>query len=229
VSDVLGDDLAAVYLHGSAVLGGFSWQRSDLDILALSTVAVTDDQVEAVGATLTPLDFPGKGLELTLMTVAEASEPELPAPRFEVHVATGGPGGEARVMDGRGRAGDPDLVLHIAVCREYAEAIVGPSARELLGEIPQEAVRRAMRAEIGWGRDHAPLEYLILTAARAWLFFDSGRIASKIEAGEWAAQRDPEPAVIRAALARQRGAETSIPADAAHRFAARVERLLGPS
>jgi hypothetical protein len=162
------------------------------------------------------------------MTAAEAVAPELPAPRFQVHVAIGGLTGQNRLMDGRSRAGDPDLVLHIAVCRVAAHAILGPPARELLGAIPDAAVRTAMRDEIGWGRANAPPEYLVLTAARAWVFAETGRIASKIEAGEWAAERDPEPAVVQTALARQRGAETVVPADAALRFADRVEHRLGP-
>ena len=39
--DALGDDLGAIYLHGSAVLGGFRWERSDLDLLALSGASST--------------------------------------------------------------------------------------------------------------------------------------------------------------------------------------------
>ena len=110
-----------------------------------------------------------------------------------------------KVVDGRPREGDRDLILHLAVCREYDEAIVGPPARSLLGALPNEAVEAAMRDEIGWARQHGPPEYLVLTSARASLFFASHRIASKIEAGVWAAAHDAEPAVIEAALARQRG------------------------
>jgi predicted nucleotidyltransferase len=42
--NALGEDLVAVYLHGSAVLGGFRWDRSDLDILALTRAALSDRQ-----------------------------------------------------------------------------------------------------------------------------------------------------------------------------------------
>jgi hypothetical protein len=83
-----------------------------------------------------------------------------------------------------------------------------------------------MLDEIGWAREHGPLEYLVLTSARAWLFFATHRIASKIDAGVWAAERDAEPAVIDAALGLQRGATAVIPTDAAEGFADRVERLL---
>ena len=43
----LRDDLLAVYLHGSAVLGGFRWDRSDLDVLVLTGRPLTDAQTLA--------------------------------------------------------------------------------------------------------------------------------------------------------------------------------------
>lgn len=130
------------------------------------------------------------------------------------------------VVDGRLREGDPDLILHLAVCREHGTAIVGPPAHSSLAAVPEEAIESAMRNEIGWAREHGPLEYLVLTSARAWLFFATHRIASKIDAGVWAAAQDAEPTVIEAALGRQRGAAAAIATDAAERFADRVERLI---
>jgi hypothetical protein len=221
----LGEDLVAVYLHGSAVLGGFRWERSDLDLLALSRAALSHQQFGRVVGALAPLNYPANGLEFTLMTAGEASQPELPAPGFQLHMTTGGWRSARNVVDGRLREGDRDLVLHLAVCREHGDAIIGPPARSALAALPGEAIESAMREEIGWAREHGPLEYLVLTSARAWLFSATHRIASKIDAGAWAAAHDAEPAVIEAALGRQRGAGAAIPTDAAERFADRVERL----
>ena len=226
LTDALGEDLVAVYLHGSAVLGGFRWERSDLDLLALSRTALSDEQFGRVVSALAPLHYPADGLEFTLMTAGEASPPELPAPRFQLHLTTGGWRAVRNVVDGRLREGDRDLVLHLAVCREHGDAILGPPPRSSLAAVPEEAIESAMRDEIGWAREHGPLEYLVLTSARAWLFFATRRIASKIDAGVWAAEHDAEPAVIEAALGRQRGAAAAIPMDAAERFADRVERLI---
>jgi hypothetical protein len=82
-----------------------------------------------------------------------------------------------------------------------------------------------MHEEIDWARRNASPEYLVLTSARAWLFAETRRIASKIEAGEWAAERYGEPDVIEAALARQRGAQAEIAVGAAERLAEHVQRL----
>jgi Domain of unknown function (DUF4111) len=224
--DVLGDDLFAAYLHGSAVMGGFRWDRSDLDILALSRTAVSDEQVASLAAALATLSYPANGLEFSLMAAHQAAAPEVPAPRFQVHVATGGQGHDGRVVDGRTGAGDPDLVLELAVCRERSVTLLGPPASSVVARIPHPTMLLAMRNEIDWARANASLEYLVLTSARAWLFADTQRLASKIEAGEWALERADEPAVIAAALSRQRGAEAVIERDAAERLAAYVDRLI---
>jgi Domain of unknown function (DUF4111) len=223
---VLGKDLAAVYLHGSAALGGFRWDRSDLDLLALSRNGLSDERIARVTGTLLPLRYPANGLEFSLMTADEASQPELPAPRFQLHLTTGGGHAMPKVVDGRLRHGDRDLVLHLAVCREHGVAIVGPPARSVIASLPVEAIESAMRDEIGWAREHGPLEYLVLTSARAWLYFATHRIASKIDAGAWAAAHDAEPAVIEAALERQRGAAVAVPPDGAERFVDRVEHII---
>lgn len=226
--EALGDDLLAVYLHGSAVLGGFRWDRSDLDILALSHGALSDRQFDRVVQVLAPLSYPANGLEFTLMTAHEAARPQLPAPRFQLHQTTNGLERDGKAVDGREHDGDPDLVLHLAACRERGSTIIGPPSRSSLAAMPAEVIASAMRNEVRWAREHAPLEYLVLTSARAWLFAETRRIVSKIEAGKWAAERYAEPAVLEAALARQRGATTAtISKAAAERFAEHVMDMAG--
>jgi hypothetical protein len=221
----LGGNLAAVYLHGSAVLGGFRWDRSDLDVLGLSRLPVSDEQVQHVVDALDQLAYPANGLEFSLMTGAEAAAPVMPAPRFQLHVATRGRAGAGRVVDGRGRAGDSDLVLHLVVCRARGLAVVGPPPRSSLAAVPDAAILTAMLREVDWARENAEPEYLVLTCARAWLFSETRRIASKLEAGRWARRRYGEPAVIEAALARQSGAGAAIDAAQAERLAAHVVDL----
>jgi Domain of unknown function (DUF4111) len=84
-----------------------------------------------------------------------------------------------------------------------------------------------MLHEIDWAREQAPPEYLVLTSARAWLFVETGRLGSKVEAGEWAAERYTDPDVIEAALARQRGIHAAVATDAAGRFAEHIQRIAG--
>jgi Domain of unknown function (DUF4111) len=223
LTDALGEDVVAVYLHGSAALGGFRWDRSDLDILALSRSGLSDDELRRAVLALGALDYPANGLEFSLMTAAEAIQPAFPAPRFQLHMTTGGGDRAGKVVDGRARDGDPDLTLHLAVCRAGGIAIVGPLPRLTLAEVPEASMVSAMRDEVRWARKRASLEYLVLTAARLWLFAETGRISSKVEAGEWAEARFDEPSVIERALARRGGAEVEIQRAAAERLADRAE------
>jgi hypothetical protein len=91
--------------------------------------------------------------------------------------------------------------------------------------MPDEAIETAVRDEIGWARRHASTEYLVLTAARVWLFTETHRIASKIGAAEWAAARYDEPQVMQSAIARQRGSTTPISITDAERFVEHVQGL----
>lgn len=222
----LGGNLLAAYLHGSAVLGGYCPDRSDLDVLALTEWPMSDQELEAVAANVAGGTYPARGLEMTLLTRDESLKPDLRAPRFQMHITTGGSNGVTRVVDGRNREGDRDLVLHLAVCRRRGLTLLGPPPDETLASVPAAMVRSAMLDEIEWATVAAPPEYLVLTSARAWLFGETGRIASKIEAGEWAARRYIEPTVVESAVMRQRGGAIAIDPTAAQDFARHAKRML---
>lgn len=118
----LRSDLVGVYLHGSAVLGGFRPATSDVDVLAVvgkpGSVAVQQAMGEVIAAVG---GCPGTGLEMSVTTSATAAV--LGECRFEVHVNTTGQ--QTVIATGAGRPGDPDLVLHCAVCRDHAVTVLG--------------------------------------------------------------------------------------------------------
>jgi hypothetical protein len=125
LAGVLGGQLVGNYLHGSAVLGGFTRARSDIDLLAVTASALTGNLKRqlAVALSHTALPCPAVGLELSVVTHATALAP-VPTPPFELHLATAtGPHGTAKVVDGRGHPGDPDLLLHFAVCRDHGRQL----------------------------------------------------------------------------------------------------------
>lgn len=67
---VLGSRLTGVYLHGSAVLGGFDVSRSDVDVLVVCDEPMTAVQQQAAAEALSErrLPCPGQGLELSVVT-----------------------------------------------------------------------------------------------------------------------------------------------------------------
>lgn len=205
-ASVLGSRLVGAYLHGSAVLGGFDARRSDVDVLVVCDGPVPPAQRTATAGALgqQQLPCPARGLELSMVT-AQAARHVTAAPAFELHMTTAPD--DAKVIDGHGRAGDADLVLHFAVCRSTGRLLgPGPPAAEVFGPVPDGLVRTQLAAELRWGAGHAPGEYAVLNACRAWRFATDGALVSKVDGGRWAIPRvrGPDRELIRVALDRQR-------------------------
>jgi Domain of unknown function (DUF4111) len=220
VAAVSHGQVLALYVHGSAVLGGWSAEHSDVDLLLVADDAIDDAALARVGATLAGAgnSCPGRGLESSLVTASSARTPAPPWP-FRLHVATGphepAGGRVVRAADGQG---DRDLLMHFAVCREAGWAAAGPPPAALIGAVPRTAVLSYLADELDWGIERAPEPYAVLNACRALVYRSEGEIVSKIDGGEAALKLGLGPAaLIERALAQQRGRAPEQPpaADAA--------------
>ena len=209
----LGGRLLAAYLHGSAVLGGWRADRSDVDMLFVTEDGADSQDIDALSAALTAsaAEAPGRGLESSAVTAGQAAQPRAPWP-FLLHVAVDRAGpqapGSARLVDvrGDGQPGDPDLLMHYATSRAAGWAVHGPGPRELIGAVPRPAILGYLADELGWGLEHGTEAYAVLNAGRAQVFLADGRIVSKIEGGRIALARGfGPPAVLRRALDQQQG------------------------
>lgn len=216
---VSGSQLVGVYLHGSAVLGGFDARRSDVDVLVVGDGPMTSAQQSAAAETLSEqrLPCPGRGLELSVVTLQVAQHP-VAEPAFELHLTTAPE--DTRAIDGHQCGGDPDLVLHFAVCRKGGR-LIGPGlpAAGVFGPVADDLVLAQLGTELRWGAEHAPGEYAVLNACRAWRFAVDGALVSKIDGGQWALGRThgPDRELVEIALDKQR----SIPAAELDRSAVR--------
>jgi Domain of unknown function (DUF4111) len=209
----LGGRLRAAYLHGSAVLGGWRPDRSDVDLLLVTEDGAGHRDVDALAAVLSTsaAEAPGRGLECSAVTAGQAARPRPPWP-FLLHVAVQRSGAQdpgdtrVRAVRGKGHPGDPDLLMHYAVCRAAGWAVYGPGPRDVIGSVPRPAILGYLAAELGWGLEHGTEAYAVLNAARAQVFLADGRIVSKIEGGRVALARGlGPPAVLRRALGQQQG------------------------
>jgi hypothetical protein len=201
-----GDHLVAVYLHGSSVLGGWTRDRSDVDILLVTGDEIDRSSLEQIGLALagTADACPSrKGLESSVVLAREAADPQPPWP-FLLHVTTGA--GTAAIIYGADSPGDPDLLMHYTVCRSAGWAVHGPPARAQIGAVPREVILAYLADEAGWGLENAPEAYAVLNACRATVFLTDGQIVSKVDGGQIALRRGLGPAgLIERALAQQEG------------------------
>jgi streptomycin 3"-adenylyltransferase len=194
---LLGDSLLAVYLHGSAVLGGLRPQ-SDIDLLAVIRRPMADDQRRHLLSAL---------LQMSGLHPAKPDGPRC----IEVIVfhlpANGGPGFPARAeftygewLRNRFEAGempvpthDPENTLILAQARQAARPLFGPNVAEVLPEIPPTQVRRAMHNALpallhGLRGDE---RNVLLTLARMWRTAKTGEFVSKDAAATWAVPQMP--------------------------------------
>ena len=207
VSLRLGGRLRAAYLHGSAVLGGWSPERSDVDMLFVTDDGVGDPEVTAVAATLAAREpgCPGRGLECSVVTAGQAARPRPPWP-FLLHVAHDPAEDRARIVGGGDRPGDPDLLMHYTVCRAAGWPVRGPAPAELIGSVPRPVILGYLAGELRWGIEHACEAYAVLNACRAQVYLADGRVVSKVAGGRIARARGLGPAaVIGRALDQQQG------------------------
>jgi streptomycin 3"-adenylyltransferase len=202
IRGVLGPGLEGLYLHGSSAMGCWSPETSDVDLLAVASRPLTDSEKANLAGKLQSRDAPGRGLEFSIVVRNEVA-PVVEAPPFELHVTTGL---DSKVVDGARHPGDPDLVMHFAMCRERGFTIAGLPPNQTLPDVRRTILLATLANELAWALEHAPLHYAVLNACRAEAFASDGKLLSKLEGARWALDRSSSPGLISAALKAQEGA-----------------------
>jgi hypothetical protein len=204
-SQLLGDTLLAVILHGSLILEDYVSGPSDIDLLAIVDRSLCDSEIESLTRTIAAERARAPApADLRFVTRAVAEKPR-EAPPLELYIrlrVTGPPEFEVRRRE-------PDLIVELAICRQHGHALLGPSPRQLIGEVPSEWVLLAGDAQLArWQSltDDAPYAALmVLTACRIWRFSEERAHSSKAAAASWALARDPSLTAARDALRQRAG------------------------
>lgn len=196
------EELRGLYLHGSAVLGDWSPTTSDVDVLVVVRDQPGPAAMTALAAALGSVtDCPGVGLEASVVEAHAAAVPAEPWP-FVVHVTTAPD--DRKTVWGAEHGGDPDLILHYAVVREFGWAAEGPDPAEVFGSVPRRTILRQLGEELRWAVERASESYAVLNACRALRYRDEQVLCSKTEAGEWALTRQIAPSLVGEALEERR-------------------------
>ena len=223
--EILGENLAGIYLHGSAAMGCFHPRKSDLDLLAVVQHPLDDTCKRAYMEMVTELSaqMPGNGthggIEMSIV-LREVCNPFVYPTPFELHFSAGHlawyrrePEDYIRKMKGT----DKDLAAHFTVIRNRGICLYGLPAAEVFGEVPAADYLDSIREDIAGAREEIagnPL-YLTLNLARVLAYCSEGKVLSKREGGEWALANVPEGfhPLLRTALADYAGstAETYDP------------------
>jgi hypothetical protein len=201
--DRLGERLVGAWLFGSAALGDFDPQSSDLDVQAVAGERLTVGERRELAAALDhdALPCPVRGLEFVLYAREDLDGP---APQLNLN---SGPRIESR-LDVEAVAGEWFwFVIDVAIGREHGRALAGPAARDVFPAPADEKIARALRTAIAWFAEHnADGTAAALAASRAWAWAVERRWLTKPQAARWAADRLGRPPRTRAERERLVGA-----------------------
>lgn len=232
---LLGQALAGVYLHGSLACGCFNPERSDLDLLALTTRPITREaKLGLVKAFLRRSSAPTP-LEISVVARGDLAPWRYPTP-YQLHFSEAW---RARLQaevtsvawlawpDGA-QGTDPDLAAHVTMARARGIALLGPPPAQILPEAPPaDFLASILRdSEDALTQPLANPVSTVLNLCRIAWYLRAQVVSSKEEAGVWAQEtvRPAHQPLVRQALATYRGAAPppAWDADAIRRFGHQV-------
>ena len=213
VRRILVDNLVGVYLHGSAVMGCFNPEKSDVDLLVVVNEEPTDTVKRAFLDMVVSLNEngPTKGIEMSVVRRGVCKPFAYPTP-FELHFSKmhldwyrNDPEDYIAKMKGT----DRDLAAHITVIRARGVCLCGAPIDEVFGEVPKQDYMDSLWYDIADAEDDIAEDtmYLTLNLARVLAFLQDGSVLSKKEGGEWGLKNLPEEyhGLLREALSEYRG------------------------
>ena len=195
--EILGENLVGIYLHGSAVMGCFNPEKSDVDLIIVVKEPVPDAVKGAYLEMVAEANAAGprKGIEMSVVRAAVCRPFVYPTP-YELHFSIGhldryreDPEAYVRAMKGT----DPDLAAHFTILGKRGRCLYGPPIGEVFAEVPREDYWDSIWNDVADAAEEIvryPL-YLTLNLARVLAFSEEGLVLSKKEGAEWALARVP--------------------------------------
>ncbi len=197
LKEILEKKLVAVYLYGSAVMGGLRVD-SDVDILAVTNSSLSEMTRRELSEGLMQISgkprevSANRPLEVTVINQKDVIPWQFP-PKFEFMY-----GEWLREQfekgDIPGSTIDPDLALLLAQLERNSINLFGPRAGEVLAPIPSADIQRAMRDSLPGliAAAKGDERNVILTLARMWFTASTGEFSSKDLAADWAIPQLPD-------------------------------------
>ncbi len=189
--EIFGENLMGVYLHGSAAMGCFQAQKSDLDLLFIVKERITDsEKIEFMRHVVRLNEYaPEKGIEMSVVRAEYCNPFVYPTP-YELHFS---PDHLNRWMSDqkayieRLQGTDKDLAAHVTITRAYGVVLYGAEISEMFAPIPKEHYMDSIWLDIQNASEDI-LEnpvYIILNLCRVLAYQEESLILSKKEGGLW--------------------------------------------
>jgi predicted nucleotidyltransferase len=193
VRAVLGSQLAGVYLYGSLTTGAFD-RQSDIDVLVVTRHEMSDKMLAALSAMHDKIAA-GESWCATQLEVAYIPAKSLPRYDAEASVYPHLDRGDGEHLQRKEHWSDCVVQRH--ELRERGIVLAGPHPATLIDPVSVDDLRQATRdVLLRWAEsllaDSSELErrgyqsYVVLSICRMLYTLETGRVASKRQAADWA-------------------------------------------
>lgn len=189
--ETLGDSLIGIYLHGSAAMGCFNPQKSDLDLILVVDNEIPDTAKLEFMWNVVKLneEAPAKGLELSIVKKEYCNPFVYPTP-YELHFSCmhmnwfrEKPEDYVEKMKGT----DKDLAAHFTIVHKYGIVLYGAGIEEVFSEVPAKDYIDSIWFDVENACEDIlenPL-YVTLNLCRVLAYLQEGLVLSKQAGGEW--------------------------------------------
>lgn len=196
--NILGENLVGIYLHGSAVMGCFNSQKSDLDFIIVIRDPVSNAAKRAYMDRVIELNrqAPAKGIELSIVRENVCNPFVYPTP-FELHFSIAhlnwyqtDPDDYVEKMHGT----DNDLAAHFTIIYHRGQTLYGKAIRDVFAEVSREHYFDSIWGDIENAQEEITENpaYIILNLCRVLAYSKENLILSKLEGGKWGLENVPE-------------------------------------
>ena len=209
---ILGENLVGIYLHGSLALGCFTWDKSDIDFIAVvENEPAPFEKAEIIKLLLKlDADAPPKGLEMSVVPRSVCERFVYPTPYY-LHFSNGHK--QHYIDDLEGHIAmlhgvDRDLAAHFTVIREVGKTLFGAPISEVFGNVPPSDYLDSILSDIENAEEDILEDpvYITLNLCRIMGYFKGAGVLSKREGGKWGLEHLPEYGdIINAALTEYSG------------------------
>ena len=233
--EILRDKLVGVYLHGSAAMGCFNPEKSDIDLIIVVDRPLSDPVKRSYMNMVVEYNAmgPSKGIEMSVV-LRDVCKPFVYPTPFELHFSAGylnwyrdDPDEYIREMNGT----DKDLAAHFTIINKRGKCLYGAPIDEVFSEVPSGDYMDSIWFDVEGAAEEItehPL-YLTLNLARVLAYKEEGLVLSKKEGGEWAINTLPpeyRPLIADAMREYTQSAEVVYDHALAKRYAAYVIKRL---
>ena len=223
VRNLLGDNLVAIYLHGSLAMGCFNPELSDIDLLVIERQGMSVETKYRLIDSLLSISNAPRPIETSFLVEQDIHPFSHPLP-YDLHYSETWRKRESKEqVNGSWQhrndetKHDVDLSAHLMVSLHRGVTLYGPSPTDILPTVPSEGYKKAIVGDYIDARDERSVMafYFVLNACRVHAFIFKGYILSKDEGGMYGLEQLPTSphSVIKQALMVYRGERVEKPFD----------------